>query len=361
MARPADRHLTQDELEALVSISSLKTEEFVFSADDSEDLASHIAQCEKCRALAESYTAAEARLVSLRSGHSLARKDDCPADEEWLSVAAGLLPAERIDRDMNHAANCDHCGSLLREAVEDLTDELNPEEEHLIAHLTSSTPEWQRRFARRLCGAEVPKASTTLGNRWRSFLDVIRRFSVPALAAALILLILGGLRAGQWKKRSDVQIAQATANAERLLRENTEQRLRISELSAQLERSNTQVASTGQHAEGFSASLVLEPKLTRGAGEVNRLRLPPRAEFVSVTLRFSQIPSEVLREELFTSDRQLVWSQESRGSADELKNGKLLLLVPAHVLDIGDYQLIVSRQSAGQFEELATYTFRVAR
>jgi hypothetical protein len=362
LARPADRHLTQDELEALVSPSALKRGELSSSGNDPGEVASHMTQCEKCRSLAGRYSVAEERLASLRSGGDLPRQDHCPVDEEWLSVAAGLLPAERFENYMNHAANCDHCATLLREAVADFADELKPLEEDLIAGLASSTPEWQRRFALGLRDGQFPeKASPPPGYRWRTVLGAVLRPSYLALAASLILLFVLGIRIGRWKERSDAQIAQANAVVERLRQELAQQQSRNFQLTSQLGSANAPDASTEHYAKGLAAFWVLEPELARGTGGQNRLKLPADSQFISIMLRFTQLPSKVLRVELVTIDRKPIWSQESEASADELKSGNLFLMIPAHLLAPGDYQIVVSRQSSDGLEELATYTFRVAR
>ena len=216
MARPADRHLNQDELEALVSSGVSQRRELPSPGDDPGDVSSHMAQCEKCRLLAASYAAVEARLASLRSEDLAPCRADCPPDEEWLSVAAGLLPAERTEKAMQHAANCDHCGPLLRSATKDSDDMLTADEKSVLDGFRTNDREWQRGMAKRLSTLVKDrdpegKAATA---RWRIFLD---RPRLVFAAGALVLLVLAS-----WAGFSRLRSPSA---AERLLAQAyTEQR-----------------------------------------------------------------------------------------------------------------------------------------
>jgi CHAT domain-containing protein len=64
-----------------------------------------------------------------------------------LEVATGLLPEAKIRELMKHAAQCGHCGPLLKNAAEALVDEATPSEEALLASLESARPEWRKNMA----------------------------------------------------------------------------------------------------------------------------------------------------------------------------------------------------------------------
>jgi hypothetical protein len=76
------------------------------------------------------------------------RGSECPPDSEWPLVAAGLKEMQRAEVLLRHAAACDHCGPLLRQAVEDFSDDLTAEEETMLTRLETSQPGWQERMAR---------------------------------------------------------------------------------------------------------------------------------------------------------------------------------------------------------------------
>jgi len=188
LARAADRHLTQDELEALVSSGAAQKWESLPLGDDSREVFSHMAHCEECRLLAASYAAVEARLVSLRSGGVVLRRADCPAEEEWRSMAGGLLSAEQTEKYMQHAANCDHCGPLLRRATEDFASELTSDEESLLNGLKSTDVDWQRGLAGRLSNMQQhrgPKANDAVP--WWKTLSLWPRLVVSATSILLVV------------------------------------------------------------------------------------------------------------------------------------------------------------------------------
>jgi CHAT domain-containing protein len=78
-------------------------------------------------------------------------------DAEWSEVAAGLLPEAKTNELMKHAAQCGHCGPLLKNAGEALMDETTPSEEALLTSLQSARPEWRKNMAERLRSRSGPK------------------------------------------------------------------------------------------------------------------------------------------------------------------------------------------------------------
>jgi tetratricopeptide (TPR) repeat protein len=52
-----------------------------------------------------------------------------------------------------HASNCDACGAVLRDVVEDFADDMTEAESQALEDLPSSQPEWQRGVARKMAGA----------------------------------------------------------------------------------------------------------------------------------------------------------------------------------------------------------------
>jgi len=84
---------------------------------------------------------------------------ECIGDVEWLEVAAGLYPDAKTRELMKHAAQCGHCGPLLKNAAEALVDDPTPSEEAWLASLRSSRPEWRKNMAETLRGGTGVKDS----------------------------------------------------------------------------------------------------------------------------------------------------------------------------------------------------------
>jgi hypothetical protein len=344
-----------------------------------ESVSNHLTTCENCQRLVSMYENWDRVLLNVDEEATDEATVDCPPYSALVELAAGTASESEAEKLLTHVIDCHHCGPQLRYAREVFVEELstdeqqqlnglqssNPEWQAKLAKkmtvLASSMPEWQRPFAPGLHEARSPGPAPSPGYSWRSLLHLLLKPASLALVVTSILFLVLGIQASNWKKRSDAQTARASADIERLRQENALQRSRISQLTAQLGSADVPAATADRYRRGLAASLVLEPGITRSAGEMNRLKLTTGVQFVSIMLRLAQMPSGVLRKELLSPDRQPIWSEMARASADEVKSGNLLLMVPAHVLAAGDYQIVLSRQSNDGFEEIATYAFRVSR
>jgi CHAT domain-containing protein/tetratricopeptide (TPR) repeat protein len=158
VARPLNQHLTPDELAALAPESS----NWHGSSSPSvlEEASAHSAACEQCRTLLERYVSAATALSSVGQPQTELRNPACPPDEVWYSVVTGLLPAERSESLVTHAADCDYCGPLLRDATTDLESELTQEEDTIVAQLESSQEHWKDRLAGRLASTSASPLET---------------------------------------------------------------------------------------------------------------------------------------------------------------------------------------------------------
>jgi CHAT domain-containing protein/tetratricopeptide (TPR) repeat protein len=170
--RPADMHLTPQELQSLL-----------FGADDSKDDArggaapeaqQHLSGCVVCQSVAKKYTNADSLLRGLNLGSKGFRNDlsrnefgnkgtpnrpkrgkDCPSQETWPNLAAGLINEAEASLYVSHAAQCDWCGPLLKESMEDLAQPVTEEEHEALEKLASASPMWQRAMAEKIASASV--------------------------------------------------------------------------------------------------------------------------------------------------------------------------------------------------------------
>jgi tetratricopeptide (TPR) repeat protein len=210
LARPTDQHLTQDELEFLVLSGASQEQVLPSPGMDAEGMSSHIAQCEKCRSLAANYASIENRLISLKSGDIALRGEHCPPDEEWFSVAAGLLPAEQAEKDMQHATTCDHCAPLLGIAIEDFSNELTPEEESLVNGLSSSDSKWQKSFAKQLSvAAQTRTTEANAATQWWKIFASRPRLIYATVGLLLVGAVLGWFFIPQPPQRTERLLAKA--------------------------------------------------------------------------------------------------------------------------------------------------------
>jgi tetratricopeptide (TPR) repeat protein len=164
-------------------------------AEDRRDrIEAHLADCPACRQ--HVLTSQRARLAFLatssvttapnadrpdlgrpsRGGADLSRSGlehrgpDCPDDDALRDLAADLCPPDQATRLTQHAAQCDHCGPLLRAYTENFSDDLSKEDEAVLGKLKSASAGWQKKLARELLAgpapAVVPSAKKPFAWRW---------------------------------------------------------------------------------------------------------------------------------------------------------------------------------------------------
>jgi len=378
-----DHHLTDSQIEELlrtsesrVDASCSQNEECSTGGQTSARL--HLANCESCRQKVQALEIATERLVLLKAPAPARAGKECPPQEVWFQIAAGL---ESVDAEscLNHVIHCEECGRLLAKAAADFSEELTPQEEAQIAALSSSSPAWQMRLAAKLqSGDAQPPAEHAA--RFPRFAPAIAFFapSRVALAAALIAAVILGVQDYRLQEHLSGQSLQTSAEMRRLELDGEQQKGQIAELSRQqgTEQSALSAAeapSVSQAAASDrvaslarSAALTLDAGLTRGSGEMKRLTIPAGAEFARIVLHTPETPVSmktdgVMHEELLTVDRRKLWSQELKPSAAENSSSSLSLLIPAYLLTPDDYVIVLSREADNGVEEIASYSFRVPR
>jgi hypothetical protein len=357
-----DKHLNSDQIHELLQAAD-STPSRVANSDHLNDARKHLENCVTCQMRMSAHEDASENLTLLKPTTPRARGPKCPPAYVWLDIAAGILDRD-AQNDLNHAAQCDHCGLLLRQAKEDFADELTLEEETIIASLPTSNTAWQRAMAAKLEDTQPPLAvPPPPKDRLPSFPGRLLAPWRLAFAAAIIGLILLGLR--DYRRTADLsaQNHRATDEIQRLQQSILQQSTQIAELAAGLRKSSTPATAPEPQPSGNSqmAALVLDPGLTRGIVGLKRLTVPKGTDVAKITLRLLEAPGGVVREDLVTADGQKKWSQELSPPEPDKKTNSLSLLVPAYLLTPNDYQILLSRQSADGFERFASYTFRVNR
>jgi tetratricopeptide (TPR) repeat protein len=114
----------------------------------------------------------------------------CPNEEAWLELAAGLHSGSDLNRLLSHAAQCGPCSELLRDALASLTDNtIDPQ----ASQLSSATPAWQAELGTRLAAENpVRKQTAKPSRRFRLLPSTGWLRPASALAAVLLLAIAVG-------------------------------------------------------------------------------------------------------------------------------------------------------------------------
>jgi tetratricopeptide (TPR) repeat protein len=160
---------------------------------DTEQIHPHFATCTDCRQKFEVLVAFDRQLRSSMHGQSTPQPSDCPKQEVWREVAAGVAPADWTRVWIEHAGGCNHCGPLLRGAVAELSNlrgEITDAERKQIAALNSANLQWQQRLGQRIAGTTQAAASRE-SLWWKQWLSAPRMVAVGISVVALVV-------AGSW-------------------------------------------------------------------------------------------------------------------------------------------------------------------
>ncbi len=153
MTGPFDKHLDSDELNRLVSLQETRVSgSEQLSEPTLREAQRHVESCQDCSRKVQRHRSLQSEILRMRAPKPPSPTPECIGDAEWLEVAAGLLPEAKTRELMKHAAQCGHCGPLLKSAVETISDEATPSEEILLASLSSARPEWRKNMAASLRG-----------------------------------------------------------------------------------------------------------------------------------------------------------------------------------------------------------------
>jgi hypothetical protein len=137
LGRPADKHINNEELNALVAPSADTGQKpRGLSRDSVREAERHVESCGDCSRKVSRYRQLLVRRSNVVVSESALPGADCPKDKDvgWHEVASGLWPELKAKQLIMHAALCDHCGPLLRAATS-VDDDPTPQEEKLLAEL----------------------------------------------------------------------------------------------------------------------------------------------------------------------------------------------------------------------------------
>jgi anti-sigma-K factor RskA len=112
----------------------------------------------------------------------------------------------------------------------------------------------------------------------------------------------------------------------------------------------------------FAVTLSQSPVRDLDDSEINIVKVPDAIDVVELQVEVSTKSGEDFRALLFTDQGAGIYS-EGNLKAESITTGRVVKVrVPSAILTRGDYRLnIQSRASAGNFDEVGTYSFRVVR
>jgi CHAT domain-containing protein/Flp pilus assembly protein TadD len=177
-------HLTPQEVESLLFGATDSTTMFAggAAAQEAQQAQQHLSGCAVCQSVAKKYTNADSVLRGLILGNKGLRNDlsgnelsvnketsnrpkrgnECPAEQTWPNLAAGLLNEDEAAAYVTHAAQCDWCGPLLKESMEDLAQDATAEEQEALDKLPSASRGWQRSMGKKMAAVSGNADDETL-------------------------------------------------------------------------------------------------------------------------------------------------------------------------------------------------------
>ena len=194
MGRPLDKHLDNQELNALVP-SSCETGPKIAELSPAAVRAArqHAESCLECGGKVSKYR----RLVNGHSKTAVPESarpaNDCPTlnGEDWREFTAGLWPQSKAAQLIAHAALCDHCGPLLRRKLP-----VDDRREKELQETKPSSHAWSAHF--RLPGCQRPWA--------------LVRWLAPLAALALIVGVWTTIRWSSRARFSGARFAEFAVN-----------------------------------------------------------------------------------------------------------------------------------------------------
>jgi tetratricopeptide (TPR) repeat protein len=139
----------------------------------------------------------------------------CPDEDRLRLLLPGQLDHAEADELLTHAATCDWCGMVLREAVQDLSDPPTGAEEELAGKARLADPLIRKEFAERIAGGgrSDPKPFRKRFPKpfRKQWYPILRWWPAWVLGAAAVATLLGVVIYPQW--------ARGSAHTERLLAE----------------------------------------------------------------------------------------------------------------------------------------------
>ena len=181
MAPRRDRHIDERELEALAAAGGENLR--ALSPEAVRDAMLHLQGCADCSHKVADYRELLARSPNVAVSESAIMRERCPKpdDVDWGEIAAGLWPELKARQLIMHAAQCDHCGPLLRAALS-VDDEPSPEEAKLLAQLARPSQPAPGSIPHAIAAKRHPATG------WRQILAW--RFVAPALSLILIVGVI---------------------------------------------------------------------------------------------------------------------------------------------------------------------------
>ena len=102
-------HLNSDQIDELLQSTADTEKDQAASRKHQEDARTHLRDCPSCQSRMRAHQQGMERLAGLKSSAVSTPGPQCPPDDVWIEVAAGIATQDSTNY-LRHAVDCDHCG-----------------------------------------------------------------------------------------------------------------------------------------------------------------------------------------------------------------------------------------------------------
>ena len=160
----------------------------------------HLDDCPSCRGRVLEFQRTQFALLPDPKVNTVS-SSNCPCEEDLRNLAAGLSAEPIAGKLKAHASNCERCGPLLQEYIEDFSDESSPEEHAFLNQLRTTSPEFRQQKALEMLNREMLKKNLVTpapvpATDWRRFFSWKWIMTPAAAAAACVLLAFASEASG---------------------------------------------------------------------------------------------------------------------------------------------------------------------
>ncbi len=116
------------------------------------------------------------------------KRRDCPNEDDLRLLVPGLVDPGEAEELLAHAAECDWCGTILREAARDLAEPPTDAEEQIAGRTKWADPRRRKELAKRLAAPMLHERRRAVWWWW------------PAAAGFATAMLVGGVGYEQWAR-----------------------------------------------------------------------------------------------------------------------------------------------------------------
>ena len=193
MERPSVQHLNLYELRLLVSERVLGQAASPIPEQARNRMKSHLDGCCECQQLLEQETILT-RIYAQRSTKDAgAGTSECPSEQEWMELVAGLRSPLEMHQKFEHALHCDHCGPIFKRVAEQFAEDTTNEEKQVLDALQSAGPGRQQMIVREMQSHSVRRHTSPSRWDWWNKRGIILQLAGATCIALLVFVVWRGV------------------------------------------------------------------------------------------------------------------------------------------------------------------------